>query len=162
MPDLTTHLALTHVVSRPLRLGSVRLPLYLGALLPDLLTRPFYILYPPAYYVVYSLHTPVATALAALLIAEFFAPELRAQVRVGLLAGSAFHFALDLLQKQLGPGYYWLFPVSWKSFNLGLFWPEESLRWLPLTIAAVPLIEAGLFVHSRVRRTKGAGSAVRH
>lgn len=161
MPDLSTHLALTHVVSRPVRLGSTRLPLYVGALLPDLLTRPFYILFPPAYFVVYTLHTPVATALAALLMAEFFAPELRSRVRTGLLLGSAFHFALDLLQKQMGTGYYWFFPVSWKSFSLGLFWPEESLRWLPTVLGAVVLLEVGLLVYGRILRRKGVADESR-
>ncbi|MDZ7337947.1 MAG: hypothetical protein ONB30_05355 [candidate division KSB1 bacterium] len=159
MPDLTTHLALTHLGSRPLRLGSARLPLYLGALLPDLLTRPFYILYPPAYFVVYSLHTPVATGLAALAVAQLFAPELRPQVRTGLLAGSAFHFALDVLQRQVGNAYYWLFPLSWKTFDLGLFWPEDSLRWLPVVGGAVVLVEGSALVYGRVHHSKGAPNA---
>lgn len=150
MPDLTTHLALTHLTSRPLRLGGARLPLYVGALLPDLLTRPFYILFPPAYFVVYSLHTPLATAIVALLLAELCVEELRRQVRTGLLVGAALHFALDLLQRQVGTGYYWLFPFSWKSFSLGLFWPEESLRWLPFLLGAVALIEGGILLRRTV------------
>ncbi len=146
MPDLTTHLAFTHLVSRPLRLGSVRLPLYVGALLPDLLTRPFYILYPPAYFVVYSLHTPLATAVVALLLAELCSQEIRRPVRTGLLTGATLHFALDLLQKHIGSGYYWLFPFSWKSFDLSLFWPEESLRWMPFLVVAALLVEGGILL----------------
>ncbi|MBC7187996.1 MAG: metal-dependent hydrolase [Calditrichaeota bacterium] len=151
MPDLTTHLAFTHLVSRPIRLRGTRVPVYVGALLPDLLTRPFYILYPPAYYVVYTLHTPVAIALMVLLLTELCAEEIRRRVMAGLFAGVALHFALDLLQRQLGTGYYWLFPFSWKSFALGLFWPEESLRAVPFLLAAVAAMEAGLFVSRKLR-----------
>jgi membrane-bound metal-dependent hydrolase YbcI (DUF457 family) len=152
VPDLTTHLAFTHLASRPLRLGSARLPLYVGALLPDLLTRPLYILYPPAYFVVYSLHTPLAMLIVVLLLAELCAEEIRAKVGAGLFAGVTLHFALDLMQKQMGSGYYWLFPFSWKSFDLGLFWPEESLRWAPALVGAAVLVEGGIVVFHKTRR----------
>ncbi|MCR4439937.1 MAG: hypothetical protein QHJ34_11275 [bacterium] len=158
MPDLTTHLAFTHLVSRPVRLGSARVPLYVGALLPDLLTRPLYILHPPAYYVVYSLHTPVATSVVILLFAELCAEEIRRRVMAGLFAGVTLHFALDLLQRQLGSGYYCLFPFSWKSFALGLFWPEESLRAVPFLLTAVAATEAGLFLWRKLRhQPEGTG-----
>lgn len=153
MPDLVTHFASAYILKVPDRWARFRIPFYLGALLPDLLSRPWMILYPPASSLVYSLHTPFMTGIFCLIIAQFFEDNIRSRVRLNLLLGVALHYSLDIFQKYLTVGYHWLFPFSWKSFGLGLFWPEDSVRFVPLWIGLILIIEAGLWYRKR-RRNK--------
>ena len=154
MPDLITHFAAAYILKTPSRWSRFRVPFYLGAILPDLLSRPFYILYPPATYIVYSLHTPVISAVICLLIAQFFEGEIRSRVRTNLLLGITLHYGLDLLQKHVIVPYFWFFPFSWKTFELGLFWPEDSLQLVPVWISLVLIIEVILQVKKRIRKTQ--------
>lgn len=154
MPDLITHFAAAYILKVPSRWSRFRVPFYLGAILPDLLSRPFYILYPPATYTVYSLHTPVVSVIACFLIAQFFEGEIRSRIRTNFLSGIALHFGLDFLQKHVIVPYYWFFPFSWKTFELGLFWPEDSLRLVPLWISIVLIIEVTVQVKKRIKKTQ--------
>ncbi len=156
MPDLVTHFTSAYILKIPDRWARFRVPFYLGALLPDLLTRPWTIIYPPASHLVYSLHTPLVTAIICLLIAQFFEEEISAGVRMNLLLGITLHFSLDILQKQVTVAYYWLFPFSWKTFGLGLFWPEDTLRLVPLWIGLIFLIEVVLQYRKRFMRKEEA------
>jgi len=144
MPDLVTHFTSAYILKIPDRWARFRVPFYLGALLPDLLSRPWTIIHPPASHLVYSLHTPLMTAIICLLIAQLFEEDIRPSVRVNLLLGVTLHFSLDILQKQATIAYYWLFPFSWKTFGLGLFWPEDTVRLVPLWVGLILTIEAVL------------------
>jgi len=154
MPDLVTPFASAYILKIPDRWARFRIPFYLGALLPDLLSRPWMILYPPASSLVYSLHTPSMTAIVCLLIAQFFEENIRSNVRLNLLLGVALHYSLDIFQKYQTVGYHWLFPFSWKTFGLGLFWPEDSVKFVPLWIGLILIIEAVLLYRKR-QRDKG-------
>lgn len=153
MPDLVTHFTSAYILKIPDRWAHFRVPFYLGALLPDLLSRPWTIIYPPASHLVYSLHTPLITAIICLLIAQFFEEDIRSRVRVNLLLGITLHFSLDILQKQATVAYYWLFPFSWKTFELGLFWPEDTVRLVPLWAGLILMIEVVLR-YRKARRKK--------
>ena len=133
MPDLVTHLSVGYLV----RQGTKRIEqmvalFYLGTILPDVLTRPVNILQPRLYWLVMPLHTPLALTLVCLLLSYLFAETVRREVFLTLLFGVYLHLFLDLFQKSIGPAYPWLFPFSWRSFQIGLFWPEDSLVLLPV------------------------------
>jgi hypothetical protein len=100
MPDLITHFAAAYILKAPNRWSLFRVPFYIGALLPDLLTRPLQIVFPPLGKAVYSLHAPISVVLFCFLLAQFFKKDIRAGVRTNLLLGSFLHFGLDLLQKK--------------------------------------------------------------
>ncbi len=137
MPDLVTHLATGYIAAIPLReRATLRLAFLTGVLLPDLLTRPFYILIPATYDFVMPLHTPIAYAVACWLITQLFAERaLRHTVLTGLLSGGALHCAADALQRQFFAGYLWLFPICRCETRWGLFLPEASMDWIPVTVA---------------------------
>ncbi|MFB0565713.1 MAG: metal-dependent hydrolase [Candidatus Aminicenantaceae bacterium] len=152
MPDLVTHFAAAYILKVPRQWSKFRIPFYIGAILPDLLSRPFYIIYPSAAFVVYSFHTPLVTAVVCLLIAQFFQEEIRPGVRRNLFLGIGLHYGLDLMQKYLISGYVWLFPFSWKSFSLQLFWSEEALQFVPVWVALVLGIETFIQIKKRIRK----------
>lgn len=152
MPDLVTHFAAAYFLKVPNRWSRFRVPFYLGALLPDLLARPLPIIFPTISYVADSLHTPVVSVIVCLLIAQFFEREIRSGVRINLLLGIFLHFCLDLLQRHITASYYWFFPVSWKTFELGLFWPEDSLKVVPVLVILLIIVETLIQVQKRVRK----------
>lgn len=151
MPDLVTHFSTAYILKLPHRWSSRVIPFYIGAILPDLLSRPLFILFPQSDRIIFSFHTPAVMAVFCLLLAQFFEKRIRSAVRINLLLGIMLHFGLDLLQKQITSSYYWLFPFSWKSFDLGLFWPEDSVWLVPVWIALLVVIE---FVFLFRRRKK--------
>jgi len=153
MPDLVTHFAAAYFLKVPNRWSRFRVPFYLGALLPDLLARPLSILYSPSGYAMYSLHTPVVSVIVCLLIAQFFEREIRTGVRANLLLGIALHFCLDIFQKHITVSYYWFFPFSWKTFELGLFWPEDSLKLVPVLVILMIIAETVIQVQKRSRKS---------
>jgi hypothetical protein len=104
----------------------------IGTILPDVLTRPFYIVFPSLHWFVMPLHTPVGLVLVCLLISHFLPPPQHRPVFYNLMGGAGLHLLLDICQKQMGDGYHLLFPFSWSSVELSLFWPETSLYLLPL------------------------------
>jgi len=154
MPDLITHFASAYFVSRSSRFARYRISFYLGVLLPDLTTRPLYIIFPPASRVVYSMHTPIFVFLLCLLIAEFFQRNIRAYIRIGLLLGSTLHFGLDILQKHLITSYYWLYPFSWASTDFGFWWPDQFLKIVPLWILLILMCEVSIsLIHKKHKQS---------
>ena len=153
MPDLITHFTAAYIIKIHHRWSRFRVPFYLGAILPDLLTRPIMILIPQTSYTLYSLHTPVAAALVCLLISQFFSEDIRKGVNINLLLGITLHYGLDFLQKHVITAYYWFFPFSWKTAELGLFWPEDPLKLVPLWMILIISIEVTLSLKRRIRKT---------
>ncbi|MEI6632502.1 MAG: hypothetical protein WCP22_01655 [Chlamydiota bacterium] len=141
MPDLVTHLCSAQLARRGL-FGRC-FPLFaLGVMLPDILSRPVHILFPASYPFVQPLHSPAVCVLYCALIALLFVPALRRAAFACLLAGVALHLAFDALQKQVGPEYLWLFPFSRRSGCIGIFWPEQALFFLPITLAVTAAVTA--------------------
>lgn len=152
MPDLVTHLAAAYFLKVPRGWARFRVPFYLGAILPDVLTRSVVILYPPSDRAVYSVHTPVVSVVLCLLAAQFFEKKIRPGVRVNLLMGITLHFGLDFLQRHVISTYYWFFPLSFKTFELGLFWPEDSLKLVPLWLVLIAVVETAIHIKKRVQK----------
>jgi hypothetical protein len=159
MPDLATHvLAVAPFLRKRVPRPEVVL---LGAVLPDLAGR-LGILLPDGPFFVWmdmALHTPAAIALVIYILALIFPREARREAAVLLGAGAAAHFALDVLQKSVAFGNIWLFPLSMKSFQIPLFWSDESLYAVPVLIAVNlvvfrrPILER---LGGRARRGRGA------
>ena len=152
MPDLVTHTAAAYFLSHRNRGQSRRALFLLGAILPDLLARPIYILFPNLFFYTVAIHTPVFMFIFTLLVCEFFPRHRRRVVFVSLSAGIIVHFMMDLFQRHLLTGYYWLFPFSWRSFEIPLFWPETPVRLIPLWGALVLITEAVIFLRKPSNR----------
>lgn len=145
MPDLLTHLALAEGARRGVRRKTLTSWFLIGTVLPDVLTRPFYITFPGLVWFVMPLHTPLGLVLVCAFISRCFAPPQRRQIFNHLAGGAALHLFLDICQKHIGGGYALLFPFSWSSVGIGLVWPETSLYLAPLWLAlAAVLIIYGL------------------
>jgi hypothetical protein len=152
MPDLVTHTAAAYFLVRSPRFQRFRVLFYLGTILPDLLARPLHILWPQLLFYTLAVHTPIFMLIFCLMLSEFFAQPLRRTVFAYLYAGVVLHFLLDALQRHLGDGYYWLFPFSWKSFEIGLFWPETSVTYIPLWLLLIVTVEGVLWARRKIHR----------
>lgn len=138
MPDLTTHLATAYLVAETKQNISreARTLFLIGNLIPDLLTRPFYVAFPRLCWLFAPLHTPVGLILVCGLVSYAFEKRLRGVVFKALALGAGLHLLLDALQKRVVDAYGILFPFSWKDIYVGIFWPDQSLWALPLLLAA--------------------------
>jgi hypothetical protein len=150
MPDLVTHSFAAWLLVRPERWRKIRLLFFLGTFLPDIVSRPIYILFPQLNGYSLAMHTPIFIFLCGLLAAEFMAPNLRHGARLAVSAGIILHFALDVMQRHLGSGYYWLFPFSWKSYELAWYWPEQTIRWVPLWFGL--MLSGEIYLYLRQKR----------
>lgn len=153
MPDLVTHAFAAYLIIRWWQNPAHRAVFYLGTFLPDLLSRPIYILFPQLNLYTVALHTPIAALIACLLLAEFFAAE-RGKIRWLLCGGAALHYFLDLMQRHLDNGYFWGFPLTWKSGELGWFWPETPLRLIWLWLLGMAMIEVIIALRRRQGRVR--------
>ncbi len=138
MPDLMTHLLVPYTLGRLSLKGRQNLALLcLGAVLPDLFSRvPAIVLgKTQAAWVFSAFHTPAGVLVLCLGAAFLFPREIRKSCLGWLLAASGVHFFLDLLQKTVLAGnYYWFFPLSFKRFQIELFWPDESVYAVPVLL----------------------------
>lgn len=159
MPDLCTHFLTAHVLKRgPDFFSSKTSPIhprivfYMGTLLPDLLSRPWYILFPPLKDWVIAMHTPMGALLAFAILSYFFEPGFRRSVFLNLCGGGALHFLLDAFQKQILGNNFWLFPFSWKDFGFDVFWAGDVIPFVPLWIFLFIVIEMLYFIRTRRSR----------
>ena len=141
MPDLVTHLSAAYFANKALKLTKYIAIFYLGTILPDILTRPFYILQPRLYWFVYPLHTPITLILVCLTISYLFEERIRKDVFISLSIGVFIHLALDVLPKHLIDKPRWLFPFSQWGFEIGLFWPDDSVYAVPFLLIGVIIVE---------------------
>ncbi|MBI4860320.1 MAG: hypothetical protein HY815_08670 [Candidatus Riflebacteria bacterium] len=166
MPDLLGHVAVARLalelagVAAVLERGEpasedARLAcFYLGSILPDLVTRPFHILFPGCTAYVEVLDSPFCLALWALMLSQAFAGPLRRAALRCLSAGIATHVVIDLVQRHIAGGYMLLFPFSVATPTWGLLWPEQSVG-LSLALAAVALV---VEIAARRRRRPATGT----
>jgi len=153
MPDLITHIAGAYLAGRGMKIARGAALFYLGAMLPDLITRPFHILYPRLLPATMGLHAPVPVFLACWLISLLFRIDQRRPVFWLLFSGSLLHFLMDTAQKHLTGGYIWLFPFSGRQYSWGFIWPETSIRFLPITILIVlPFLAWNIWRNRKARR----------
>lgn len=136
MPDLVTHTIFAYIIRKRKWTPHFLIIFLIGAMLPDLVSRPFTILFDEYQYLFNTFHTPIALILISYLISLFFSDDIKRKVFVILLFGVFTHLFLDLFQINVKTeGYGWLFPFSKFDFQIGLFWAEDSLLVLHWTIA---------------------------
>jgi hypothetical protein len=156
MPDLVTHIAGAYLINRGWKIARGAVFFYLGAMLPDLITRPFHIIYPPLLPATMGMHSPAAAFLVCWLISLVFRIDQRRPVFWLLFSGCLVHFLMDAAQKHLTGGYLWLFPFSNQTYSWGIIWPEDALRFLPLT-GLVVLLFWVWSLKNRGRKTRSSG-----
>lgn len=163
MPDLCTHIFAAHLIkrgpaffsSKPSQIHG-RILFYIGTMLPDLLSRPWYILIPPLKDWVIALHTPMGALLTFAIFTHFFEPRFRRLAFLNLCGGGGLHFFLDAFQKQILGNNFWLFPFSWKDFGFDVFWVGDVIPFVPLWIFLFIVIEILFSIH--IRRTRKANT----
>jgi len=143
MPDLLTHTASAWILTRFLNAAEKRALLYVGVILPDIVSRPFYIIWPELYFYTLAVHTPVFMLIFLFFTSEFF--EQKSSARLFLGIGVFLHFIFDAMQKHLLDGYYWLFPFSWWSYSGGFFWPNQALNFVPVWMSMIIIGELVTF-----------------
>lgn len=155
MPELVTHTLAATLIRQPARQHYPML--LLGAVLPDLINRGgtlvlSWILKPriltpediPASWYLTPFNAPIGVLAVAYLLALLCDVSIRRDVFRWLSIGVCSHFFLDALQRMLDDsdvGYPWLFPFSWYSKTIGLFWPEDSLYAIPGLVVIVVVWE---------------------
>lgn len=164
MPDLFSHLCVTHLARRGLEARRGRdLPeadaalFYLGGCLPDLVSRAPGVLAssPGAHHVLLALHQPVPVLLLAYVLALLLPEARRRGYFAWLVAGAALHYVLDFLQRDLGAaGEFWLFPFSFKTLQLGLFWPDQAVVAIAPLLALIALVEWWRRAALRLRKVR--------
>lgn len=138
MPDLITHTAFAYLIRKRNWQPQPMILLLFGAMLPDLLSRPFIILLPDYAYFFHTFHTPVGLILFIILISLYFEPSERFNAFKYIGYGAFTHLFLDLFQKTVNErGYSWLFPFSYSDYQIGLFLPEDSLLVIPYILMIV-------------------------
>lgn len=159
MPDLITHMVFSHFIIRSFeqiknvsKYQHFRVLFYLGVILPDILTRPWYILFRDTYDWTVALHTPAGAVIICAILALLFEPGLRKMTFIYLTVGSLSHFVLDSLQTQLINNNYWFFPFSWKPIGYGIAGAGEIIEWIPAFLVAVIVFEMILWFLNRRNR----------
>jgi hypothetical protein len=117
----------------------------LGTILPDILGRiagVFMSGSPIVGWYQLSVHTPFSLILFIYAFSFLFPQKERQNIFTFLTLGTFIHFFLDFFQKQIYLGNLWLFPFSFKTFNLPLIWPDETIFLIPILI----LINLSIFL----------------
>ena len=141
MPDLVTHSPLAYFFRETSKFPRNPVLFYIGTILPDILTRPFYIVDAGIYPIVRPFHTPVVLLFICLLASFLFTEGSRKTVFFSLLGGSYLHILLDLTRRHILPEYHLFFPFSWKTVEFGFLWSESWFNILPFLIFGMILNE---------------------
>jgi len=152
MPDLATHALSVYFARYVPALRRYFPVLVFGAILPDLGRSTAAAVAPSLHWAWAALHTPLVLLFVCYALSMLFVSKVRLGVFGATYGGCLLHLGLDILQRHIGSASYMLgFPFTWKSFELGLFWPESSLVVLPFLAAGVAAFE---LIRFRLRRAK--------
>lgn len=145
LPNTLAHLGVQTPVTRAL----IRAPdpkwVYLGCVIPDLPwigQRVISTLAPGTDLVALRLFAIAqSTLVVSLLLCGALALVSQAPRRIfAILSLNVFlHLLLDAMQTKWGNGVHLLAPISWESWNLGLFWPESATT-IFLTISGLGIV----------------------
>lgn len=142
MADLVTHYLVGRVpgtrFDRPVQAAFV-----LGALLPDLISKPLEDVVRGADRFYVPSHTLLGLALYAYAASFLFEERVRARAWLGLWIGGSLHVAVDLLKDTMGaaPSAFFLFPFTTRSFEFALYDPAHELWTIPVVILVACLWE---------------------
>jgi membrane-bound metal-dependent hydrolase YbcI (DUF457 family) len=144
MADLLVHYAVSRTAAAGARDVALAECLLAGAVLPDLVAKPFDIVVQAGWAVAAS-HAPFTWAALAYVVAHLFREPLRPAACLGLLLGGWLHIGVDALRETMGGGAIALFyPFSRTAYQLGgLYYAEDTLRFAPWALGVIAIV-AGL------------------
>jgi membrane-bound metal-dependent hydrolase YbcI (DUF457 family) len=159
MADLLVHYAVCRTAAAGARNVVVAECLLLGAVLPDVLAKPFDVVLRLGWASV-ATHSPITWAALAYVMAHLFRAPLRPAACLGILLGGWIHFGVDLLRNALGMGAIsLLYPFSREMVELGgLYYSEDTLRYAPAALGVIAIIEGWAWWQ---RRRVGTSAHVR-
>lgn len=143
MPDWISHILIALIICEIFKIKKKSL-VVLGSLLPDMLGKlsllNLFTKVPEGFFfwITVPFHTPIGLLLMTLIICPIFKYNQK-KVFSLITTGWVLHLLADLTNKHLvySPMFL-LFPFSWKTYELGILWPEEYLLVLvPLFIIYV-------------------------
>jgi len=135
VPDLATHLLAQTTINQLPWIRKIAPFTLLGATAPDLVKGFSRWATPAEKWWVYPFHSPLFMAILFYAVSLLFHEKDRPYVFAGGIIGVSIHVGLDLLQIHLIGEYFIFFPFSFQTVSFGLFPPEATLIWLPVTIA---------------------------
>lgn len=148
MPDLITHVAVSHLVKRPWdkacsleHAAAFRILFYFGTILPDITSRALNIAFPSTLKWTLALHTPAGSLLCCIALALLFEPEIRKRAFLNLTGGAALHYFLDTLQYATTPVFFWGFPFTWADSSLHILDAGDIVLFSPVWVFLVVLLE---------------------
>lgn len=140
MPDLITHVLIGLIVCELFNIRRKSL-VVLGSVLPDLILKTsllgFFIDLPmkEMKWLLIPFHTTIGLILVTIIIILFFRGEYILNFLL-ISLGWALHLAADLTNKELFINQLLLlYPFSWKSYELNIFWSNQY--WYPMIISLV-------------------------
>jgi len=158
MPDLITHVAISHLVRRPWerihpskKTGAFRVLFYFGTILPDITSRALNIAFPSTVKWTLALHTPAGSLLCCIIIAFLFESSIRKSVFLNLIGGTALHYLLDTFQYVTTPVFFWGFPFTWADCSLHILDANDIVLFSPIWILLVVIMELFYYIRSKMR-----------
>jgi hypothetical protein len=149
MPDLGTHVLAGYWIKRYLcRTEKLFLiPLFLlGCILPDLVFKSSEVFFSYDYYwFLHIFHTPLSLLLQCILLSLLFERGKRWMVFLSISGGALLHLLLDSTQIHItGTNYFWLFPLSNWSAEIGGFpkhlWPYTLAGTIALIVVSYSIM----------------------
>lgn len=139
MPDWITHITLTYLITKPLKVFDYRF-LFLGAVLPDIsklleILLGFLVGNQIVFYMPFiePFHTPFIMLLFSLAIA--FVTDKPKFTFFSIFFATFFHFFLDSFQKHIGYYNLLLYPFSFKNYTIAIIeWNQIKFFLMPLII----------------------------
>ncbi|MBS3122416.1 metal-dependent hydrolase [Candidatus Woesearchaeota archaeon] len=156
MPDLITHVLIGLIICELFNIRRKSLVI-LGSVLPDLVLKisllSFFIDFPmkEIKWLLIPFHTPVGLILLTIIIILFFRGEYILNFLL-ISLGWALHLAADLTNKEVFINQMLLlYPISWKSYELNIFWSNQYWYLMIISLAIYLLI---IFIKRILRRKK--------
>jgi hypothetical protein len=154
MPDLITHIAASHLA---VRFPSVfknriykyyteyRLLIFLGAMFPDVISKPFQYISSALYNFSLPIHSPFVVLIASFILTRFVYINNKKTSFYTLAVFSMFHIFMDNLQQGLNPGYQTFFPLSVKRYGLNIISSELYLYLMISMVIISAILELYLY-----------------
>ncbi|NQT27217.1 hypothetical protein HQ585_17815 [candidate division KSB1 bacterium] len=148
MPDLITHVAISHLIKRPwdrahpgTHANAFCILFYFGTILPDITSRALNIAFPSTLKWTLALHTPAGTLLCCIILTLLFESSIRKRAFLNLMGGASLHYLLDTFQYATTPVFFWGFPFSWADSSLHILDAGDIVLFSPVWVFFVVLME---------------------
>jgi len=130
-------------------------------LLPDIWYNLLFNGFQSSSYFAEGAHLPLVLLFVCYFVSMLFAEPDRKRAFFCLLIGSLSHVAFDTLKSNMGQGAIALaFPVSRKRFEFGVYWPEDAVYVMLISVLVVGIIEAAFWLVGRARRQTATSTAI--